>query len=453
MAGVALSLDQFKDEHGLDEKCSRALEDLSSGDQLVVMDIVIHKQSGDQPLKNVSAFTWSIVKKMQTQPGSLKLEFVQRQLDEKCADAFQKLPMPAKEMISIGVDASKCRNISAFVWSKVRSMQSGMQEAWSSPPVAAPVPRLRSRTPVPAPHDLSRRSTEGLLAEMENLQRELANRQAGIQRARTPRAPVSGPVLGGGLLPAAQQLAMQQQLDQNAREALSSLDEEGQTVFCGLFVKQTARNPSALTWALVKRLRERPEEAKAEFIRDALDDQASQAFDSCPPEVQRELVSSVDVVRTRNLSATIWSRIRKGEVPIAQEPAPAISPGKGSKRVLSANSRGSKVGNVKNALDERCRAELESLPAALQQQVLQEVTAECRNPSAFVWSKVKALRSTGAVSATPRGDERTLALDEKCSAELFALPEDVQELILSEVPDNCRNLSAFVWSRIKAVKG
>merc|ERR1719375_872697 len=113
-------------------------------------------------------------------------------------------------------------------------------------------------------------------------------------------------------------------------------------------------------------------------------------------------------------------------------------------------------------LDEQCRAALMELPSHVQQQILSEVTPSTRNPSAFVWSKIKSLLPppsggapasgvgmvtgmegllpmvTGMEGLLPMVTGMDIAaaagidLDEQCRAGLMSLPAQVQQQILAE---------------------
>ncbi|CAK0885890.1 unnamed protein product [Prorocentrum cordatum] len=97
-------------------------------------------------------------------------------------------------------------------------------------------------------------------------------------------------------------------LDAKAVQAIGALDEQGQRVVLGLVQKQACRNPSAVAWTHVKAYKERPAEARLEFLRLNLDPEAAAGLDRLPPEQRDEVVAQVDFARTRNVSAFVWSR-------------------------------------------------------------------------------------------------------------------------------------------------
>jgi len=454
-----MDLDSFKDQFNLDEPCFRGLSELPPGDQMIVMDVVTNKECN-----NPSAYTWSMVRKMKDPYGAsaTKLEYLQRNLDDKCKDALSKLPRQAQEKVASQVDISACRNLSAFVFTQIRSVQSA---APTGPSVVAPrfrpapslqmsaaVDRGRSRSPYGA--SLASTTTEDLMEQMRAIQDELASRDRPYRQA--------GPQSqgGAGLQVDAHDFAMRVGLDESATKALSSLDPEGQRLAVYQVEKQAARNPSAVTWSAVKRVREHRSEVKEEFIRSCLDQGATKAFNELHPEDQHQLMLTVDLAHVRNVSAVVWSKIRKGEFGDGHpDVAPKARPGMQALSSRQSSFAKPQFNGQHVDLDSRCSAALQDLSEELQDRIMNEIPPDCRNPSAFVWSKVKALKTESPqVVLPPAPDDEMLQvfsdynLDKQCSAELALLPFDVQEQILSEVPDKCRNASAFVWSRVKAAK-
>ncbi|CAE8627111.1 unnamed protein product, partial [Polarella glacialis] len=448
------------------------------------------------------------VRKMQAFPNQVKLEYLMRHLDERCLGGLQALSRQDQETVAGQVDVTRCRNLSAFVWSQIRAAQSGGLQTVHPSSMGAAQPRshqgARSRSPPgrrrPLSADLSSQSTEGLLEQMEILRRELEQRQAAAVPVR-PMAPTRSGYQQAWIAPPSPgdegaAFALRVGLDDGATQAIASLDAEGQRIAVALVEKMAARNPSAVTWSVVKRVRDQPLQAKTEFVRMSLDLEAGAAFDSLSPEEQESLLATVDLAKTRNVSASIWSRIR-GDFPTAAfHASQARDQSRGMPRVVeprilghapepwgqSAQDWGQSAQDpaqaIWSSLDEKCRAALEALPQRVQQTILGEVPANCRNTSAYVWSKVKLNKSPPSVAAhassapaappaNPRGrptfvqakveavDPMAVAgvqLDETCAVGLAQLPEAVQMAILLEVPADCRNPSAWVWSKVKAAK-
>lgn len=456
----------FVAQHGLDEKCSRAFSELTGGDQTIVMEIVNKRTE----CKNPSAFTWSIVRKLNENPGHVKLDYILPRLDERCLKEMNNLPRHVQEQVVFGVDVEKCRNLSAFVFSQIRAMMSNQGAMMPQPRAAMPTPAARgaapgyrqdarSRSPYGGGGGFAHERTEDLMARMGELQRELASRQAGNRgpsRGATqwaapppqPRGPRQGGG-GGGMMGGG--------LDSGAQEALDSLDPEGQQIATILVSNNARGNPSRAMWATVKQVNAERWKAKAGAVRASLDEGALAGFDQLSPEAQAALVESVDILKCRNISAFVWSRIKTGEYGDVQaQPMP-------KPRVRALPNVGKVAPDSGFGLDERCEQELKSLPQEVQDAILAEVPSNCRNISAYVWSKVKNFKqppnsnpsrrqenqSSNGMAAPSTGLEM---LDEACAAEFHQLPQDVQQMIVAEVPDKCRNISAWVWSRIKGFK-
>ncbi|CAE7380489.1 unnamed protein product [Symbiodinium natans] len=73
-----------------------------------------------------------------------------------------------------------------------------------------------------------------------------------------------------GLTPDAAAFAASMNLDGKVQQALAALDGEAQRIAIGLVDLQAARNPSAVMWSMVKRLREARAEAWEHAISDLL---------------------------------------------------------------------------------------------------------------------------------------------------------------------------------------
>merc|ERR1712151_1319227 len=134
-------------------------------------------------------------------------------------------------------------------------------------------------------------------------------------------------------------------------------------------------------WSKVKQVKENPLEAKLAFIKKSVDDKCSAAISAVPEDALVELIGDMDVTVCRNLSAMIWSKVKKAGYADAGG---------------TENARENAKGNVKYRLDDRVQEELKNLSADDQEAVLSELNAqaEVKNPSAFVWTRVKALKKS-----------------------------------------------------------
>lgn len=247
------------------------------------------------------------------------------------------------------------------------------------------------------------------------------------------------------------------ELDSGAQQALDGLDPEGQQIATILVSSNARGNPSRAMWSTVKQVNADRWNAKAAAVRASLDEGALVGFDQLSPEAQAAVVESVDVLKCRNISAFVWSRIKTGEYGEVQaQPMP-----KPRARALPDVAKAAPDSGF--GLDARCEQELGALPQEVQDAIMAEIPSNCRNISAFVWSKVKNLKQPPNSLPSRRQENQdsngmaapSMALnmlDEKCAAEFQKLPFDLQQGIAAEVPAQCRNISAWVWSRIKQMR-
>jgi len=186
----------FAGQVGLDGRASKALSDLTGQEAHIVMALVAKENC-----KNISAVTWSKVKKVKDNPYEAKMEYLRGAIDEGASKALDALPLDVQESVLEDIDVTKCRNLSAVVWSKVKGTNGG------TVPVT---PRQPS--------------------------------------ARPPQAQADGGdvVLHGSVA-----------LDARATEALNQLTPEDQLrVLNEVEAQPTVNNPSAFVWSRIKKLRE-----------------------------------------------------------------------------------------------------------------------------------------------------------------------------------------------------
>lgn len=177
-------------------------------------------------------------------------------------------------------------------------------------------------------------------------------------------------------------------LDDRASRALSELPRQEAHIVMALVQAEHCKNISAVTWSKTRKMRDNPMELRLEYFRRNVDDRARKVLDALPEDAIEMVISDVDVLKCRNISALVWSKVKQlgrilpsGEF-ISREEAQSES-------------------NVDNldeypevVLDERCMAALQKLSPEEQAGVLSQVDPQvCNNPSAFVWSKVRALLS------------------------------------------------------------
>eukprot|EP00928_Gymnodinium_smaydae_P062150 TRINITY_DN46079_c0_g1_i1.p1 TRINITY_DN46079_c0_g1~~TRINITY_DN46079_c0_g1_i1.p1 ORF type:complete len:415 (-),score=59.73 TRINITY_DN46079_c0_g1_i1:93-1337(-) len=403
-------LEEFRDRHGIDDRCFEGLKALPPSSQVVVMFSVDSKES----FTNASAVTWSLVRKMQSSPAPLTLEYLRRNIDERCLESLKQLSQPEQEYVATQVDVSKCRNLSARVFSSIKSTKERRNTIAQQPVVFATIPQL------PAQH------MQQYVAQIAGVPGGMpvayqlvgpAAAAAARNRSRTPppmvhALPLPGPPVAAPssapVDPAQQLLLLQSQLDDRASKSFAELSEEEQFIVAGLVAKKGARNPSAVAWSQIKFVREQGPRAKHEYILGCLDANAAAGLQKLPEEEQEAVLEQVHVGACRNISAFVWSKIKSAVGTSAPVPsaaprtmmvpmvpqammAPQAMRVAQPSRAPSTRVNGA-MQQVKNQLDERVRAAFDQLSAREQSEVLSQVDlAVCRNPSAFVWSKIKGL--------------------------------------------------------------
>lgn len=425
------SLETFQATHDLDEKCMKSLIELPQGDQVVIMDIVNNKET-----KNASAFTWSVVRKMKVFPGRMKLEYLRKHVDERALEGLDKLPAPMQEQVAAGVDIASSRNLSAVVWKKIRVVQQGGQFGGNSELTMQQMQQMHQQM-------------QQQMAQMQRafLQQATALQQAQAQqplmhsvsqrardRSRSPRGTrgasfnqspalrnlqVPPPVAAqstqahaqprGGTQPVDDVLGWLRAngVDGRAQEAISSLDPSEQQMVIALVQRKPCRNISAVVWSMVKLAREKPNEAKLEYCRTVLDSTALASLESLPLPQQDAVLSKVDFANCRNLSAMVWSRVkaqgaqslsRLGGISLPPPPTHGMMQGQMFSAPLAGATGASMLGGcfgsgrgdeILAELDDRCLEKFRELRQEQQLDILESVPANCRNVSAFVWSKVK----------------------------------------------------------------
>merc|ERR1712176_21855 len=104
---------------------------------------------------------------------------------------------------------------------------------------------------------------------------------------------------------------------------LLELNQEGQHIVISLMDQQGGiRNASAATWAKIRAFKHSPAQVKAEYIFPLLDERATQHLGNLPQPIQDQILTSIDVVSSRNLSARVWSKIKSMGLGYGVPPAP-----------------------------------------------------------------------------------------------------------------------------------
>lgn len=452
----------FQAEKGIDDRSFAGLKELETTDQIVVMDVV-----RKQDCKNPSAVTWSMVRAIKANPASMRLQYIQKHLDERCAEALSRLPTETQAHLATRIDFARCRNISALVWSQIKGI---------SPPPSA----------------------RGLAPGHGHYGGAVPMRAAGAIVPSMPQAHFGASA--GGLQPVAGDFAARSGLDSKVTASLAELGPEEQHLVVQLVEKQACRNPSAVCWAMIKYVRQDPAEAKRQRVLEVLDPEAAAEFGGLDPQAQAALLGQLDLSRCRNVSAFVVSRAKMpmlggGELGWAQTSAASF-------RDRSRSPRGGEDGDLHafaalHALDPKAVEALGTLGPDDREVAMRLFELKgARNPSAVCWSMVKIVRedpagararlegagvpprrqaqlagetgdldallgaSAGELGGLP-GEELPnpelvagVTLDSRCLQALRELPPAVQLDILQSVDVNaCRNPSAFVFSKIRLLGG
>lgn len=406
-AQQVVDVNDFAIRVGCDERSLSGLMELLPGDQLVAMDMV-----EKQECKNSSAVLWSAVRQIKQNAIHMRLEYLQRNLDERCQEALKRLSPMLQDSLCQQIDLSKARNLSAFVFGMIRQAQTDpdkfMAAAYSQhigngSAVARRLEPVQPMQPIIVGYD-------------QSFGVPLAY---GRDRSRSPMGAMGPPVVA---TPAAIQgtgqivsnFRMRFPIDDKATDGLLSLSAEDQFIACGLVEKRAPRNPSAVTWSVVKLLQSSPIQARMEYVKHVVDQNACLALDNLAPGEAELIFSQMDLSNVRNVSAFVWSRIKEisksPAKPVQVErvdmalqarappqtapqnkPKARIPPAPPAPPATLENNENDleSVASMGLVLDKRCQAKLAELSHADQLEILSSVDHNVRNPSAYVWSKIK----------------------------------------------------------------
>jgi len=446
-SGEGYDPEEFKQRIGLDERCAKSLDELPPQSQQIVMALV-SQQSEDQSCRNPSAMTFSKIRAVRERPEELKFEYIKGMLDERAGPALDGLHPSHRAAVLEKVDVTKCRNPSAVIWSKIRALglsgvaggaqqQSGMGMA-TAPSQSVSVqaaslglddgarealgrlsPSQQSMVLTDIKPEACRNPSAVVIKKIQQMRQsgQLGGNAGARDRSRTPppqvfpmapgrglsshdaavcasvvealraspgAAPAVVQALGGQFVSAGpqHQMAMPRQmmvsqhrpmsgLDDRATHALSELPPDLAHMIHFLCTQENCKNPSAVAWTKVKRAKENPSDVKLEYLRRALDEGALKALMDLPNAHRDVIIADIDVTSVRNLSAVIWSKVKAmgGGAPTGRAEQVAVG------------------GN----LDNRATEALSKLSPSQQQGILSQMPENCKNPSAYVWSKVKGL--------------------------------------------------------------
>lgn len=371
--------------------------------------------------------------------------------------------------IVVEKDLSNCRNPSAVLLSRIERVKADVANGGAASPPRAPASRLAAR-----------------------------------ERSRSPRRARDSEDV--------EDFIRQEALDDRASNELRALTEDQQRQVIDSYTGN-ARNPSAVVYSKIQSVKARVETANAaeDYIaRNGIDEECAGRLRELAPELQEQIVQT-DLVNCRNPSAVLLSRIKQIEAqasqlerggaratPVLGQPPPPMTPppsygyahfSQGPYPMVAASrmpappraplppggflSRasmhpplGPPLGAAvedyirRYGLDDRVATELRALPFQDQERVIESAPTNARNPSAIVSSRIAAMRSqmhappSHVASADQQAVEAYLVrhpVDEAAASALRELPPDFQQQVMEKDLSNCRNASAVLLSRIKAV--
>lgn len=110
-------VDLLRIHYPIDDGAARALQGLSPEDQFVACKLV-----EKQKPRNPSAVAWSICKLVRDKPTKAKLEYLRHVIDDNASVALDRLEPDVLEQLLSKAELSRIKNMSAFVWSRVKAL-------------------------------------------------------------------------------------------------------------------------------------------------------------------------------------------------------------------------------------------------------------------------------------------------------------------------------------------
>jgi len=359
-----IDVNNFVFQHGLDERCADGLRGLEDGAQQIVM-FLCEKQA-EKGVKNMSAVAWSKIRSLSNPATAfqVKLDFLSKCVDDRCLAGLKALPPMAQAAVADSL-CPGIKNISAFVWTKIKSFQGG--KGGMGNPMA-------------------------MMAMAGGMGGAMMN-PLGRDRSRSP-APRGMSGQAHMMLDA---FVMTNGLDENAHQALKTLEPQDLTLVMSsveeVVSSGNARNPSALAWSKIKQVQENPAAAKQEYLSKVLDEKVMQAFQEIPQHEQEQMLSTIDIGVVRNPSAVLWSKIKAIGYGPGTPRADTGTPRKGRGGKGGGMFAGTGAAVTLSMLDDRVQQALMQLSPQSQEIVLNSPDiASARNPSALAWSKIKSLQ-------------------------------------------------------------
>lgn len=462
--GESLDVEDFKKRVGLDERCAKSLDELPPQSQQIVMTLV-NQQTGGNACRNPSAVTFSKIRAMKERPEELKYEYVKSMLDERAGPALAGLHQSHQAAVLEMVDVTRCRNLSAVIWSKIRTLglagvAGGAPTQRSALPVmptrAGSQPSMGFIASPPSAHTIAAVSAQAASLGLDEGAQEALGRLSLSEQSMVLTSVNPGACRN----PSAVVIKKIQQMRQGVHLGANvGARDRSRTppphAFPALGQGPTERD-NAISMAVVEALRAAPGAAQAvaqalggpQFQTamhpqmmgsqptpmTGLDDRATQALHELPPDLAHMIHFLVSQENCKNPSAVAWTKVKRAK----------------------ENPSEVKWEYLKRALDEGALKALMELPQQSREALMTDIdVTRVRNLSAVIWSKVKAF-GDGASNNVPfvphfKAEEHAAGgdLDHRAIEALGKIPFSQQQAILSQIPHDCKNRSAYVWSKVK----
>lgn len=491
----------------LDKSALEAVMKLSPEDRAAVLNEV-----NPAAAKNPSAVVWKHIRErdkgggkgpnpdaVEPNAAAVQVKINLLSLDQACLEALSRLTIPEQATVLSQINPEAARNHSAVLWSKMRAMgvSRGSREV-AAPMGAFGAGRERSRSPrniappgmLPAnfnnmmqvqPHSFamgagmqSSMMSPSFFNAVQAMQPMMANQFAGFTAPSQSHSfampgAVGGCATGvaapGGGAPAPPAVDADRLkelgLDEAAIQVVMALDLEGQHIVAylvGLPSAAATGDISAVALSKAAMVKGSLAAAREEYCQTHIDNRSLDAIANLPVEGRCEIFSDINVLKCRNLSAVVWSKVRgwthmHGVAPSwSQQSGCALAP-------MGMTSAAPVMGMPSHMMG---MTGMTSPMGAAGMAPQMGMCASMGLPMGSPMGSPMGMGPPGMVASMSSGslnDPPDMAailgiqLDHRCHAELRKLPIEQQQAILSEVdPTTTRNISAFVWSKVKERK-
>jgi len=411
------AVEDFIALHGLDEKAAQALHELSPQLQTVVIE------AGLVNCRNPSAVVHS---RIQSLKSTSVEDYIDRLgLDDQVSSELRDMD-PAEQMQVIETDPVNARNPSAVVKSRIQLVKgtTHIRQQAEDYLLRHGIDETASQILRALPVDLQRLVVETDLSNCRNPSAVLLSRIRSIEGSAMASGGLqpsmvalrSTPLAKKSVMPVRKQSRLPGPLTRSVSAVRSPLPLSKPALLSTLSATQVGLGVTTTT-----------EERTEEFIfKHNLDDKASEALRDLPLSMRAPIVEA-DLVNCRNPSAVVTSKIA----------------------ALKANPVENYI--QRHNLDDKVAQQIRCLPAIEQLQVIETDIVNARNPSAVVSSRIQAMRGRESFKSQVESYVIRHAVDEAAAQALRELQPEMQRQIMEKDLSNCRNASAVLLSRIRAV--